>query len=220
MNPDSPPLILVSQRIDAIPARGEWRDALDGRLSAWVLALGALPLPVPNGLPPATLTAWLARLQPQGLLLSGGNDLGEYPARDEPEARLLAHAAAQGLPVLGICRGMQRMATWAGGSLRPVSGHAGTRHTLHASGTLGREVNSFHQFSLTACPPGYRVLAQAPDGHPEAMAHQHLPWLGLMWHPEREAPFAAADLEAARTLFLERRPPDLQALTLCQESSL
>jgi putative glutamine amidotransferase len=33
--------------------------------------------------------------------------------------------------------------------------------------------------------PGWTALAHAPDGHVEAMQHMHLPWLGMMWHPER-----------------------------------
>ena len=39
--------------------------------------------------------------------------------------------------------------------------------------------------SLAALMPGWTALAHAPDGHVEAMQHMHLPWLGMMWHPER-----------------------------------
>jgi putative glutamine amidotransferase len=74
-----------------------------------------------------------------GLLLSGGPDLdparygqptagstGVDPARDELEATAFAVADRRGLPVLGICRGLQAMNVFAGGSLlQHVDGHAG-----------------------------------------------------------------------------------------------
>jgi putative glutamine amidotransferase len=34
-------------------------------------------------------------------------------------------------------------------------------------------------------PPGWSVLATAPDGTIEAIAHTTLPQIGVMWHPER-----------------------------------
>jgi putative glutamine amidotransferase len=74
-----------------------------------------------------------------GLLLSGGADVhpsryGAAPSgasgieaeRDELEAEAWAAAEARGLPVLGICRGLQAMNVFAGGSLvQHVEGHAG-----------------------------------------------------------------------------------------------
>lgn len=121
-------IVAVSQRVDHFPARDEVRDALDQRLASWLQANGCLPVPVPNRL--ADVSGWLARLGVQGLVLSGGNDIGAEPLRDATERAMLAHAMKHRLPLLGICRGMQMLALWAGGQLEKVSGHVGTRHRL------------------------------------------------------------------------------------------
>ncbi|WP_020163071.1 gamma-glutamyl-gamma-aminobutyrate hydrolase [Methyloversatilis discipulorum] len=197
--------IAVSQRSDNIESRAETRDALDQRLIGWVRALGALPLPVPNALGDE-LAVWLKTLSPEAVLLSGGNDIGGCPERDRTETELLDYAERAGLPVLGICRGMQMLAHHAGGILLPVSSHAGTRHPLLgdavASGEMPAEVNSFHNWGLAACPQDYAVLATAPDGSIEAMRHGKRRWEGWMWHPEREAPFGETELARARQLLI------------------
>lgn len=200
------PLIAISQRVDRVPARAESRDALDQRLTGWAAALGALAVPVPNTLGD-DLAGWLAALAPTAVLLSGGNDIGDSPERDRTETALLRHAEENGLPVLGICRGMQMMARHAGGTLVSLTGHAATRHALLgelvAPGGLPAKVNSFHNWGLAACPRDYAVLATAPDGTIEAMRHRALRWEGWMWHPEREAPFASEDIARAKSLFFE-----------------
>ncbi len=191
-------IVAVSQRVDAFPERAEVRDALDQRLNMFLVAAGYLPVPVPNGLHPDA-KAWLARVSPQAIILSGGNDIGQCPARDTTESALLDHAQKHSLPVLGICRGMQMMAHWMGVGLRAINGHVRTRHTL--SGELTHTVNSYHGFTLLDCPPGCEILAYSEDGAIEAIRHQTLPWEGWMWHPEREAHFDAHDIQRIQALF-------------------
>lgn len=74
-----------------------------------------------------------------GLLLTGGADLdpvrygepndgsrGMEPERDVLEAAAWAAAESRGLPVLGICRGLQAMNAFAGGKVaQDIAGHAG-----------------------------------------------------------------------------------------------
>ena len=199
------PLIAISHRVDRVPARAEIRDALDQRLSRWVRALDAMPLPVPNTLGD-DLTLWLEMLAPAAVLLSGGNDFGESQERDRTETVLLEHAVCNGLPVLGICRGMQMLAHHAGVPLVQVSDHAGTRHPLQGdpvvSGAIPANVNSYHNWGLATCPPDYAVLATASDGSIEAIRHKTRSWEGWMWHPEREASFGMVELTRARQLLI------------------
>lgn len=198
------PLVAVSQRIDSVPGRGERRDAVDQRLACWVSAWGGLPVPVPNSLGDH-LSSWLRAVRPSAVLLSGGNDIGDCPERERTEIALLAHAAREGLRVLGICRGMQMLAHLEGGTLEPVSDHAATRHSLQTTDKddlLPTEVNSFHNLRLAACPPSYEVLAAAHDGTIEAMRHRERRWEGWMWHPEREPSFGEVELQRARQLLI------------------
>lgn len=201
-------LVAVSQRVDTFPERNESRDALDQRLITLLLVAGFIPAPVPNGLhrtlpdgrlDPEALDAWLAAVKPQAFVLSGGNDVGQCRERDLTEGWLLDHASRHQKPLLGICRGMQMLAHWAGVELSAIQGHVRTRHRL--TGEIVGEVNSYHGFSLATCPLDFKVLARSEDGEIEAIRHQSLPWEGWMWHPEREESFAARDLQRIKALF-------------------
>jgi gamma-glutamyl-gamma-aminobutyrate hydrolase PuuD len=192
-------VVAISQRVDQLPDRNETRDALDQRLAAFISSCGYVPVPVSNALGGA-IREWLTVVQPAAVVLSGGNDILQFIDRDDTELALLAHAQERQLPVLGICRGMQMMAHWAGAGLHPVQGHVRTRHRL--VGEITGEVNSYHGFALAACPNGFEVLALSEDYEIEAFRHQSLPWEGWMWHPEREATFAERDIQRLKALFL------------------
>lgn len=191
--------VAVSQRVDAWPDRGEDRDALDQRLAAFVAACGGLVFPVPNALASSGwLDEWLGALQPEAVVLSGGNDIGQAGDRDRTERRLLAYAEDRRLPVLGICRGMQMMGVSAGGSLKPVAGHVRATHRL--SGDIAGSANSYHGYALSGCPAGFEVTAVSEDGEIEAIRHVEMPWEGWMWHPERERDFDPRDINRLKAL--------------------
>ncbi|MER3444024.1 MAG: peptidase C26 [Chloroflexota bacterium] len=156
-----------------------------------------------------------------GILLPGGVDVdpvhfGEEPIpemgevsleRDALELALARHAAEHGLPLLGICRGIQVVNVALGGSLYqdlPAQGFKAVQHYQKSeSGVLGHSVeqtapsplqslfpqrfrvNSYHHQALKDLAPGLRGVAVAPDGVVEAVVLEGHPFcLGVQWHPE------------------------------------
>ena len=104
-------LVVLSQRVDDYPDRKERRDGLDQRLTSLLLTIGCLPVPIPNAFNLETQSGapdkdafneWIDAINPGALLLSGGNDIGDFPERDLVEGWLLDHAERHNLPVLGV----------------------------------------------------------------------------------------------------------------------
>jgi N5-(cytidine 5'-diphosphoramidyl)-L-glutamine hydrolase len=198
--------IAVSQRVDILKDRGERRDAVDQRLCAFLAACDCLAMPVPN-LPHLVEPAYRAARW-QGVALSGGNDLvaygGDAPERDATERALIALARREGLPLLGVCRGMQMIVHDFGGALTKVDGHVARRHEIHdpsAPDKPRRMVNSYHSMAAAALPPALDIWALTDDGGIEAVRHKQEPISAIMWHPEREESFAEDDVRFVRDFF-------------------
>jgi len=181
--------------------RDEWRDAIDERWSTFLSRCGVLPVYMPND--PEVSHDLLERLQPDGVLLTGGGNCqalsGIADPRDETEALLLQWAHPRRLPVLGVCRGMQVMLTRAGASLEPVTAHVGA-HDIRYRGET-RRVNSFHDYGFYAVPVGYEIDAIGEDGVIEAVSHPGAGHTAVMWHPERNRHLDSADLSLVRQVY-------------------
>jgi N5-(cytidine 5'-diphosphoramidyl)-L-glutamine hydrolase len=192
----------VTQRVSVVAERAERRDCLDQEWPRFLAACGLQPLVLPNVL---EVAIGLFEAGPiAGLVLTGGNDLaalgGEAPERDAVELALLDLAERRGLPVLGVCRGMQIIQQRFGIPLRRVAGHVASRQAILIEGQR-EEVNSYHCFGALECRAPLEVWAIADDGVIKAVRHSSLPITGIMWHPERRKPFAATDVALFRRVF-------------------
>lgn len=185
--------VIVTQRVDSLKERNETRDALDQDVCRWVVAAGGLPFPVSNVLDEATLLQYLHHIKPDAIILSGGNDIGDFQCRDNTESRILNWAHSHKVPTLGICRGMQMLVTWSGGTLNKVTDHVGKRHDIY--GDISANVNSFHRYGALSVPEEFTVIARSTEGNIEAIAHRDWPCEGWMWHPERDFPFSLVWLD-------------------------
>ena len=128
------------------------------------------------------------------LLLPGGGDIADHLPPEEE--RVIAAFTAAEKPILGICRGLQALNVFFGGTLyayipdhqSPESDivHA-TRAVGELAGLVGTEplVNSNHHQAVHRLGAGLSVRQWAGDGVIEGICHTALPILAVQWHPER-----------------------------------
>lgn len=197
------------------------RSAIGQQYIDAVVAAGGAPVGIPLGLEQEGLDAVYGIID--GLLLPGGDDVGPErygherhdmlglvdDERDELEIALAQRALRDGLPILGICRGIQVLAVAAGGTLyqdlptQYASGllhdvrEFGRDHLCHALrieprsrlaaaiGCSTSDVNSFHHQAVWDVPAGFVVSARSEDGVIEAIEAVDRPFVvGVQCHPE------------------------------------
>lgn len=205
------PLILFSGTTGAAPS-GAPLWALNQDYAESIRRAGGLPiLAVNEGC--AEEYADLA----DGLLLSGGKDVvtGLYgqeplydsvitdPQRDNLEWKLINEFIKRKKPIFGICRGIQVLNVYLGGTLyQDILGQLGDEHpngschpvTIKKDSILGTlygeclETNSYHHQAIDRLAEGLTATAWTSiNGHTvvEAVEHESLPIWAVQWHPER-----------------------------------
>ena len=140
-------MIGISQNIK-ISRNHELEDTLDQKIINFLKFCDLLPIPISNKLIDENsnycLLSFLEKIPLSGILLTGGNDLGSFSDRDKTELNLINYSIQKSIPILGICRGMQVIAYWAGVGIKRVVGHVNIKHMVR--GQKNCEVNSYHNF--------------------------------------------------------------------------
>jgi putative glutamine amidotransferase len=197
---------------------------------------GGLPVHLPLHVDPADYAGRL-----DGLLLSGGTDveparygaapepttLVPEPARDRLELGFVDLAVGEDLPVLGICRGLQLLNVWGGGTLHQhvpsharfdVAGDDRVDELAIEPGSLLHElygprlsVNSLHHQTVDRVAAGWTVTARSRGGDVEALEWPGHDVVAVQWHPElldsrRSDPIFAWLVERAGQLTSLRQP--------------
>ena len=183
-----------------------------------VVAAGGVPVVIPPVADKHVIVKTLEHID--ALILSGGGDInplwaGEEPSpklhginqeRDLPELLIARLAYNRQIPMLGICRGIQTLATAFGGKVaQDISDVATIKHSQDADRSEPTHsviidedsslfdiykstkvmVNSFHHQAVAEAGDKFRVIAKSPDGIIEAMeSSEFKSILGVQWHPE------------------------------------
>jgi GMP synthase (glutamine-hydrolysing) len=137
--------------------------------------------------------------KPQALILSGGPNSVFDPQAPRPDPRVLE----LGLPVLGICYGMQYLAQHFGGRVeRGGRREYGKALLLEAKGPLFRgltpplQVWMSHSDYVAELPPGFTSVARTEENPVAALMSEDGRYLGVQFHPEvRHTPEGMAMLE-------------------------
>ncbi|MCX7866986.1 MAG: glutamine-hydrolyzing GMP synthase [Limisphaera sp.] len=131
----------------------------------------------------------LAELRPKGIILSGGPASvydADAPLPDPGIFEL-------GIPILGICYGVQLLAHFLGGRVEPGQQREYGKGTLHVkrpgcalfAGLPRRlQVWNSHGDRLTRLPRGFVVVATSENSPYAAIEHPHKRFFGLQFHPE------------------------------------
>jgi putative glutamine amidotransferase len=198
-------------------------DTTMSDFSTRIAEAGGLPVQLSYDTEPEAVCDWLA-----GVVVTGGQDV--HPAcwggdtdvvrdidprtdpmvhdadRDAYEIALVRAALDRGIPVLGVCRGLQVLNVALGGTLVPdlpdgpvchlSDETAPTDGTVDhlvsfepgsiAAGLFGEDAitNSWHHQAVDRCGVGLVVTGRTEDGVVESVEVPGHPVLGVQWHPE------------------------------------
>ncbi len=130
----------------------------------------------------------LKERQPDGVILSGGP--ASVYADDAPELRM--ELLELGIPVLGICYGMQAMALSLGGKVEQAPVGEFGRSNLHVRehGQLLRDLPDeqqcwmSHRDTVYQAPPGFTALASSDESPVAAFEDTGRRLYGIQFHPE------------------------------------
>lgn len=197
------------------------RDYVNNHYSDSIIKIGGTPIILPLTDDEETIFKYIDLID--GLILTGGDDINPQLFQEEslPETQipdlkrdsfdmlLIRYAIKKNIPILGVCRGMQLLNIYFGGSLYQDLKYNEEVYLKHLQGvgsphipvhkiipvedsfldrlfTKDLWVNSFHHQSIKEVGGNLQISAKSSDNVIEAIEYidnNHF-ILGVQWHPE------------------------------------
>ena len=187
----------ISLRVMNAGNYSEKRDGLSQDWSKFFEKFDSIPIFIPNNM--ENVKSYLENIGINGIILSGGDNIGKDPERDITEIKLIQFGIDNNIPILGVCRGMQMINHFFNGTIKINSSneHVNNPHEIKIlknifSKNLNSKkitVNSFHNNIIDDENLGndLNIFARTFfDDSIEGFFHSKFRILGIMWHPERE----------------------------------
>lgn len=141
---------------------------------------------------PDVPAADLLKLNPRGVILSGGPNSVYEAGAPKPDPKLFESLFAAGISVLGICYGMQLAAELLGGKVKPGKARefGSARLTVLGQDPLTKGLPAettvwmSHGDQVADLPPDWTALATTPTCPYAAARHSRHPFYGVQFHPE------------------------------------
>ncbi len=200
----------ISLRVGTIEEYNEKRDQISQEWIVLLQELDLIPILIPNNL--LDVKKFIKFLELDGIILSGGDNIGDFPERDETEKSIIEMAMNYSIPTLGVCRGMQIINDFFGGSVmrKCDKEHVNNEHIIKLTNEFSFiekksiVVNSYHNNIIESNMLGENLITFAKhenDETVEGFTHSNYPIKGVMWHPERKQNMNSISL--LKKLFLD-----------------
>jgi len=177
-------------------------DSLDIRWSNFFLKCNLIPILLPNNLSVAEKI--LEKINFGGFVFTGGGkirSLGGDDSRECIEDKILSICINKNLPLIGVCRGMQKIQDFFNISIYEVEGHIMKKQDIIIN-NKNIEKNSFHNYGTKDSSKEFDVWASSYDNVIKAIHHNKYNISAMMWHPERLKPFHDDDINYFTNKFL------------------
>jgi gamma-glutamyl-gamma-aminobutyrate hydrolase PuuD len=201
--------VLTTSRVIKKAIFDENHLTLDLRWLDFLSICGICPIILPPSLPHAKEI--IKSMDYDGILLTGGGDISELggldKGRDQVEEHLIKLAASKNIPIIGVCRGMQKIQAYFGErSFDKIPDNISKKQkarfdvsgikVMKGERSGDRTINSYHNFGVRKNSlKDFKTFAVSEKGVVKGIKHKNKNMIGIMWHPEREKPFKQIDIK-------------------------